>query len=298
LQKLNPQKDTASDSMIMFLALNTASITLIPMTIIAVRASLNSSNPAEIIGTTIFSSGIATLTAVITVKIISTFQGGLAGLGSTLRRSLRGIFIFLAVVLAITVFMVSGMASRVSGFLPHDFFKNGILFVSKWAIPFLLFVIPMLAFTKKIQVYEVFVDGAKEGFDVAIKIIPYLVAILFAIGMFRASGAMDFFVKILSPVTTLIGMPAEILPAALMRPLSGSGALGIITELIKAHGPDSFIGRLASTIYGCTETTFYVIAVYFGAVQVKKTRYAIPAGLIADAAGVLAAVFICRIIFL
>jgi len=298
LQKINPKKDTASDSMIMFLALNTASITLIPMTVIAVRASLHSSNPAEIIGTTIFSSGMATITAIITVKLIQAFQEGFTNFTTASSGAIRGILIFFAIVMAIVILIFSGILGKVFGFLPPDLFKNSILFISKWAIPFLLFVIPVLAMAKKIKVYEVFVEGAKDGFSVAVKIIPYLVAILVAIGMFRASGAMDFFVKILSPVTRLIGMPAEVLPAALMRPLSGSGTLGIITELIKTHGPDSFIGQLSSTIYGCTETTFYVIAVYFGAVQVKKTRYAIPAGLIADAAGVLAAVFICRVIFL
>jgi len=176
-------------------------------------------------------------------------------------------------------------------------FKSVITFVSNWAIPFLLFVIPVLAFIKKVKVYEVFVDGAKEGFNVAVKIIPFLVAILVAIGMFRASGAMELLVRLISPATNLIGMPAEALPAAFMRPLSGSGTLGIVTELMKTHGPDSFIGRLASTIYGSTETTFYVLAVYFGSVAIKKTRHAVPVGLIADAAGILAALFICKVVF-
>ncbi|NOZ60151.1 MAG: spore maturation protein [Calditrichaeota bacterium] len=176
-------------------------------------------------------------------------------------------------------------------------FQNIITFISTWAIPFLLFVIPVLAIVKKVKVYEAFVDGAKDGFNVAVTIIPYLVAILVAIGMFRASGAMDLFVKLISPITNFIGMPAEALPAALMRPLSGSGTLGIATELMKQYGPDSFIGRLVSTFYGSTETTFYVIAVYFGAVGIKKTRHAVPAGLIGDLAGLLAALFICKIVF-
>ena len=186
----------------------------------------------------------------------------------------------------------------VSRFVKVETFKNVVFIVSNWLIPLLLLIIPVLAFIKKVKVFEEFVEGAKEGFQVAIRIIPYLVALLVAIGMFRVSGAMDFLVFILSPITDLIGMPAEVLPAALMRPLSANGTLGIITELINTHGPDSFIGRFSSTIYGCTETTFYVIAVYFGAVQIKKTRFAVPAGLIADLAGVLAALFICRILFL
>jgi spore maturation protein B len=176
-------------------------------------------------------------------------------------------------------------------------FQHIIKTISDWAIPVLLFVIPVLALIKKVKVYEAFVDGAKGGFEVAVKIIPYLVAILVAIGMFRASGAMDIFVKSISPITDLIGLPAEALPAALMRPLSGSGTLGIATELMKEHGPDSFIGRLVSTFFGCTETTFYVIAVYFGAVGIKKTRHAVPAGLIGDLAGLLAALLICKIVF-
>jgi spore maturation protein B len=176
-------------------------------------------------------------------------------------------------------------------------FEKIITVFSTWAIPLLLFFIPILALSKKIKVYETFVDGAKEGFEVAVKIIPYLVAILVAIGMFRASGAMDIFIKLISPLTDLIGMPAEALPAALMRPLSGSGSLGIATELMVEHGPDSFIGRLVSTFFGSTETTFYVIAVYFGAVGVKKTRHAIPGGLVGDLAGLLAALFICKLVF-
>ncbi len=168
---------------------------------------------------------------------------------------------------------------------------------SNYAIPFLLLVIPILGFAKKVKVYEAFVEGAKDGFTVAVKIIPYLVAILVAIGMFRASGAMDYFVYLLSPITNLIGMPAETLPVALMRPLSGSGTLGIVTELMSEHGPDSFIGRISSTMFGSTETTFYVLAVYFGAVGIKKSRHAVGAGLIGDAAGLLMAVFICRIVF-
>lgn len=178
-----------------------------------------------------------------------------------------------------------------------EIFRNLVQLISTWAIPVLLLMIPLLGFFKKVRVYETFVEGAKEGFNVAVRIIPFLVAILVAIGMLRASGAMDLFVKIMSPLTSLIGMPAEVLPVALMRPLSGSGSLGLVTELIKTHGPDSFIGRLASTMYGSTETTLYVLAVYFGSVSIKNTRHALPAGLIADFFGLIAAVFVCRLIF-
>jgi len=168
---------------------------------------------------------------------------------------------------------------------------------SIWLIPVLIFAILILAWRNKVKVYEAFIDGAKEGFSVAIKIIPYLVAVLVAIGMFRASGAMDIFVALFSPITNLIGMPAETLPVALMRPLSGSGALGLVTELMKQHGPDSFIGRVASTMWGSTETTFYVVAVYFGSVGVRRVRHSIAAGLVGDAAGLIMAVIICRLVF-
>jgi len=292
LQELNEDKETASNAMIMLLGLNTASITLIPMTIIGVRTSLGSEHPAAIIGTTIFASGMATLTAILTIKLFTAFSTG-----TRIKDVLRPLSIILAIILAIVILLKIGVFSAVAQIFPANALKSGIMFISKWAIPFILFIIPVFAVIQKIKVYEVFVEGAKEGFQVAIRIIPFLVAILAVIGMFRASGAMSVFISLLSPITDLFGMPAEILPAALMRPLSGSGTLGIITELLETHGPDSFIGYLGSTIYGCTETTFYVIAVYFGSIGIKKTRFAIPAGLIADIAGVLAAVMICNLVF-
>jgi len=178
-----------------------------------------------------------------------------------------------------------------------EFFRALINAISILAIPLLLFVFLGWGIIKKVKVYSVFVEGAKEGFDTAVRIIPYLVAMLCAIGIFRASGAMELLTTVLAPITNLIGMPPETLPMALMRPLSGSGSLGIMTELMKVHGPDSFIGILASTMYGSSETTFYVLAVYFGSVQVKNTRHAVPAGLIADLFGMLGAVLICRIFF-
>lgn len=178
-----------------------------------------------------------------------------------------------------------------------DFFRALISIVSVVAIPLVLLIFLGWGLIKKVKVYEVFVEGAKEGFTVAIKIIPYLVAMLAAIGIFRASGAMEILISLLTPVTSLIGMPPETLPMALMRPLSGSGSLGIMTELMKVHGPDSLIGIMASTMYGSSETTFYVIAVYFGTVSIKNTRHAVPTGLIADVAGMLAAVWIVNLLF-
>lgn len=178
-----------------------------------------------------------------------------------------------------------------------DLFRSVIEVISIVAIPLILLVFLGWGLVRKVKVYEVFVEGAKEGFSVAVRIIPYLVAMLVGIGIFRASGAMDVLTTLIAPLTNLIGMPAETLPMALMRPLSGSGSLGIMTELMNVHGPDSFIGVLASTMYGSTETTFYVLAVYFGAVNIRNTRHALLAGLFADAIGMIAAVVITRILF-
>jgi spore maturation protein B len=169
--------------------------------------------------------------------------------------------------------------------------------VSKWAIPFLLLMIPVYGYIKKIPVYEAFVEGAEEGFTTAIKIIPFLVGMMVAISVFRSSGAMDYLVKILDPLTTRIGAPSEVLPLAIMRPLSGSGVLGLATELMRIYGPDSFIGRLASVMQGTTDTTFFVLTVYFGSVGIKKYRYSIVTGLSADIMGFIASLYICTMLF-
>jgi spore maturation protein B len=178
-----------------------------------------------------------------------------------------------------------------------EFLRAILNVISVIAIPGLIIVFLGWGFIKKVKVYEVFIEGAKEGFNTAVRIIPYLVAMLFAIGIFRASGAMDVLTAILSPVTSLVGMPAEALPMAFLRPLSGSGSLGLMTEIMKVHGPDSFMGVLVSTMYGSSETTFYVLAVYFGSVNIKNTRHALPAGLVADLFGMIGALVVCRILF-
>jgi len=176
-------------------------------------------------------------------------------------------------------------------------FREIIETISVWAIPVVFFAVVVTGYVKKVKVYEVFVEGAKEGFEIAIKIIPFLVAILAAVGMFRESGAMDMLVRLISPVTGLFGYPAEALPMAIMRPLSGSGSLGLMSELINTPGPDSFIGRLASTMMGSTETTFYIVALYFGSVSIRKQRHSVPACLIADAVGLIAAFVVCSMVF-
>lgn len=171
--------------------------------------------------------------------------------------------------------------------------------LSRYIIPLLLVGIPFYALAvKKLQVYEVFVEGAKDGFTIAIKIIPYLVAILVAVGMFRASGALDMFLALVSPILNWVGFPPENLPLALMRPLSGSGSLGLLTDLVNVHGADSLFAKIGATMYGSSETTFYVLAVYFGSVGVVRSRHAVPAGLFADFVGAVSAVFFCKLLLL
>ncbi len=169
--------------------------------------------------------------------------------------------------------------------------------ISTYAIPFIIVGFVVFGMAKKVKVYESFTEGAKEGFTTAVRIIPFLVAMLVAIGAFRASGAMDLITKALSPITSKIGMPGEILPMAFMRPLSGGGAQGLMSDLITTHGPESLIGRMAAVMMGSTETTFYVLAVYFGSVAVKKQRHALPVGLLADFAGLVTAVLVTRLFF-
>jgi len=169
--------------------------------------------------------------------------------------------------------------------------------VSLWAIPVMLVGIPLIGMIRKVKVYDVFVEGAKEGFDVAVKIIPFLVGILVAIGMFRGSGAMDLLTAALRPLMSATGFPAELVPLAILRTLTGSGSLAFTTDLIKTHGADSLMARMAATMYGSSETTFYVLAVYFGAVSIKRTRHAVPAALIGDIVAAIATVAVCMWLF-
>lgn len=300
LDKLNENKGTATNAMCTFLAINTAGMTLIPATAIAIRASAGSSEPAIIIGTSLFGSFCATVTAIISVKILENFPMKLRDIPSVIKekkKTILKVMLFVASALAvISAVFFSGILKN-SSFLTAENFKNFVQFFSVIAIPLIMAIFITAGLIKKVKVYESFVEGAKEGFNIAIRIIPYLVAMLMAIGVFRAGGAMDWLIAILTPATNLIGMPAEALPMALMRPLSGSGSLGIMAEIIAIHGPDSFIGILVSTFFGSTETTFYVLAVYFGSVGIKNTRHALPAGLLADIAGILGATFIVRLLF-
>lgn len=175
--------------------------------------------------------------------------------------------------------------------------RNTISLLSYFVIPLILVGFPLYGLYKRVPVYESFVEGAKEGFQVAVRIIPYLVAILFAIAMFRASGAMDFLVAALDPILSRIGFPGEVVPMAIIRPLTGSGSAAIVVDMINQYGEDSILVKMAAVMFGSTETTFYVIAVYFGAVNIKKTRHALPAGLTADLAAMFIAVWVVRLLF-
>jgi spore maturation protein B len=169
--------------------------------------------------------------------------------------------------------------------------------ISIWAVPVMLVGIALAGIVRKVKVYDVFIEGAKEGFEVAVKIIPFLVGILVAIGMFRASGAMELLLSALRPLATATGFPADLIPLAILRSLSGSGSLALTTDIIKTQGPDSLLARMAATMYGSTETTFYVLAVYFGAIGVRRTRHAVPAALIGDVIAAVATVAVCMWMF-
>ena len=221
-----------------------------------------------------------------------------------------GVFAALFISMSFLPHVFESLANAVRGFLsitkpfafPEEWFgkhwlARSVEAVSLLAIPFVLTMFPLYAAARRVPVYEEFVEGAKEGFQVAIRIIPFLVAILVAIGMFRAAGGIDLLARMLSPIFQPLRFPPELLPLVLMRPLSGSGSNGIFAELVKAHGPDSLIAKMGATVMGSTETTFYVLAVYFGSVAIRRTRHAVAAGLIADLTGVVASVVVCNLVF-
>ena len=314
LDKLNPHKGTATNAMVLFLAINTSSITILPTGVIALRAAAGSADPAGILPTTLFATVCATVVAIAAAKLLGRLwrdtsaaaEPGLPPLGAAsadgnpalpadgaLAAAADTIADGRSYPLWATVTALLGVIALI----PLTILYGRA--VSPWIIPGLMLALLGFGAIRRVPVYEAFVDGARDGFQVAIRIIPYLVAILVAVGMLRASGAMDLIIDPLASVTSLVGLPAEALPMALLRTLSGSGAYGYLGTIIQdpAIGPDSYTGYLVSTIYGSTETTFYVIAVYFGAVQVRRVRHALAAGLTADAAGVAASVFICSLLF-
>jgi spore maturation protein SpmA len=317
LEKLNPRPGTATNAMCTFLALNTSSVQLIPASAVAILAAAGSVQPTAIIGTALIATICSTAVGLIAVKSLEKLQfyklppvtaadeaakrkedadqpdtltapaPDPLGWRSRLLLAIFGVFF---------LYLVWQTAS--AGYDgDRGWFASYVEALSILAIPFLLSFFPLYAALRSVPVYEEFVEGAKEGFQVALRIIPFLVAILVAIGMFRGAGGIDMLSRALDPVLKFVGFPAELLPMALMRPLSGSGSLGIFSELVATHGPDSILARMAGTIMGSTETTFYVLAVYFGSVAIRRTRHAVPAGLLADVAGITASIIVCRIVF-
>ncbi|MCU0564354.1 MAG: spore maturation protein [Desulfobacterales bacterium] len=297
LNRLNPTPGTATDAMALFLAINTSSVTLLPTGVIALRAAAGSTDPAAIFPTTLFATACSTAVGVLSAKLFARVFRAPAPQPSPSpgpcptdeprnEESAEAPVAYPGWICALAL-------AGVLGLIPLTIYWGKAL--SPWIMPGLMAGFLLFGLVRRVRVYEVFVDGAKEGFQVALKIIPYLVAILTAVGMFRASGALDALVSALGPWTSRVGLPAEALPMALLRPLSGSGAFAVLAAIINdpAIGPDSYTGMLVSTLQGCTETTFYVLAVYFGAVQVRRIRYTLAAGLLADLAGIAAGIAAC-----
>ena len=284
LQELNPQKDTASNAQIMFIVLNASSLTLLPISIMAYRQEAGAAQPSDIFLPILIATFFSTLAALILVSIyqkINLFN-------KTILAYLGG----LVVLVGCTLYYFTTLSQEEIGVISRVF-GNLVLFTL-----FTSFI--ALALFRKINVYDAFIEGAKEGFDVAVKIIPYLVAILVGIAVFRASGTMDYIVNGIGYLIKLVGIDTgfvEALPVAFMKPLSGSGARGLMVELMATKGPDDFASRVACVIQGSTETTFYVLAVYFGSVAIKKTRHALPCALLAELVGVIAAIIVSYIFF-
>jgi spore maturation protein SpmA len=301
LEKLNPHHGTASNAMVLFLAINTSSITLLPTGVIALRAAAGSVHPAAILPTTLFATLCSTLMAIAAAKLYSRFVPlpqveALTGTQHAQGAEADG-DVIAAAAGAYPLWVSMAALGVFAAMIPVTVLYGRA--VSPWILPGLMMGFLLFGLVRRVSVYEQFVEGAKEGFQVALRIIPYLVAILVAVSMLRASGALDAFVNLVGGATARVGLPAEALPMAVLRPLSGSGAFAVLASIINdpAIGPDSYIGYLVSTFQGSTETTFYVTAVYFGAVQVRRMRHALAACLTADFIGIVAAVAACAYLF-
>ncbi len=284
LQELNPNKDTASNAQIMFLALNTAGLTLLPINIIAQRAILGAGNPADILVPVLIATYVSTLTAILYVGIRQRLN--------LLNRTVIGWLGVITFIIGLIVFGFSRLDSQQMS-VASSITGNSLL---------LLIIATFLigGLVRKVNVYEAFIEGAKQGFETAVKTIPYLVGMLVAIGAFRASGAMDMLINGIAGLFHLMGLNTDFvaaLPNAFMKPLSGSGAKALMVETMKTYGPDSFAGHLSCIFQGAADTTFYIVALYFGSVGITKTRYAISAGLIADLAGAIAAIIVAYLFF-
>ena len=335
LEKLNPRPGVATNAMCMLLAINTSSITLIPVTVIAILAAAKGKNPTSIISTGLAATLVAHAAAIVTCKLLENSRwyrlppvdpgaGALdagplpdeahaaagrevvetaARTDETLPWVPRARLVLALTGLVFLAMFVFTAFPEAVGRTPAPeeasrfFLLRMIDALSVLAVPWLILFFPLYAALRRVPVYDEFVEGGKEGFQVSIRILPYVVAMLVAIGMFRAAGGLDILTAALRPITSLVGFPPELVPLALIRPFSGSASLGVFTDIVQHFGPDSFLTLTAATFYGCSETTFYVIAVYFGSVGIRRTRHAIPAGIVADLVGPVASVLICRAVF-
>lgn len=325
LNKLNANPGTATNAMCLFLAINTSSVTLLPIEVIALRSSAGADNPGSIIIPTLIATLCSTAVAITMAKLLASRSAKLepetaveqGPLDSPIEPDLAtgdtptnepvdlsspgtiGNMVFggLALVLSIAILykLVLSVTRSVDG-VPYLLTTDFASVASHWLLPVVICLFLLVSYFRGVKVYEVMTEGAKEGFEIAIRIIPFLVAILVAIGMFRASGALDLMAEALLPVTSLIGLPPEALPMALIRPLSGGGAYGLMSDIV-SNDPNSFLADLVSTMQGSTETTFYVLAVYFGSIGISRSRHAVPAALCADATGLLASLAVCRLLF-
>ena len=284
LQELNTEKDTATNPMIMFLVLNTSGLTLVPISVMVYRAQMGAAQPTDVFVPILLATFFSTVVGLIITCLYQRIN--------LLNRTL---LLFIGALCALVGFIIWGFST-----MPREQMD---VVSSTFANVFLCTIIAcfiIAGMRKKINVYDTFIEGAKEGFQTAVRIIPYLVAILVAIGVFRASGAMDFLIDGIAWCVALVGGDTEFvgaLPTALMKPLSGSGARGLMVDAMTTYGADSFVGRLACLFQGATDTTFYILAVYFGSVGIRKTRHAVTCGLLADLAGIISAIFICYLFF-
>jgi spore maturation protein SpmA len=284
LQELNPEKETATNAQIMFLVLNTSGLTVIPISIMVYRAQAGAVNPTDVFLPILLATYFSTLAGLIAVAVVQRIN--------LFHPVVLSYLVGVTVLIALTLYYFSG--------LPQEQVTTISTLVANLTLFGIISAFILMATLRRVNVYEAFIEGAKEGFNVAIRIIPYLVAILVAIGVFRASGALDALVDGIGRLFSALGLRTEFIPAlptALMKPLSGSGARGMMVDAMTTHGADSFVGRLASVFQGATDTTFYILALYFGSVGVRKTRHAVACGLIADFAGITAAIFIAYIFF-
>lgn len=315
LDKLNKTPGTASNAMVLFLAINTSALALLPSGVVSIRTAEGSTDPWGIITPTLVASLGATIVGILAAKTLQRVrlfkspeptreipaeelargEEIAAEESSKLGPRLLGLYLLAALgILVVPAVWAAALPMEDPWGTQLRTFTDA---AGDAVIPVLILSLVGYGWVRKVKVYESFIEGAREGFDTGVRLIPYLVAILVVIGMFRASGAMEWLTESIGSVTDPLGMPGEALPVAIVRPLSGSGSFGIMVEILHTHGPDSYLGYLVSVMNGSTDTTFYVLAVYFGSVGVSRVRHAVAAGLLADLAGIITAVWICFMLF-